>query len=99
MQVEDPAGYKDTDKWTRWLPEYDTQTYSSKVVLCKTAISYWYAQRYIASGSTAHVKTDIAKKRWSDRWHWSNANLNRWQNSLTDCMIQEGVLKRETVPF
>ncbi len=99
MQVEQHAGYRDKDQWTRWLPEYETRSYQSKVILCKTAIAYWNKQLWLARLALDRVKTDIAKKRWNERIDWSRANVSRWQNTLTECMIEEGVLKRETVPF
>lgn len=99
MQVEDHAGYRDTDKWTRWLPEYETQTYSSKVKLCKNAIAYWYAKGYLARMALGRVKTDIARKRWNDRIDWTRANTRRWQNTLQECMEKEGVVNRPIVPL
>lgn len=39
------------------------------------------------------VKTDIAQKRWRDRLVWCRANVARWENTLRDCMADEGVLK------
>ena len=93
MQVEDHAGYRDTDQWTRWLPEYETKTYSSKVKLCKNAIAYWYAKGHLARMALGRVKTDIARKRWNDREDWTRQNTRRWQNTLEDCMADEGVMK------
>lgn len=99
MQVEDHAGYKDTDIWTRWLPVYDDCSYAGKISICKKAITYWNREKWHASLALARVKTDVARKRWNDRIDWSSANERRWQNSLRDCMIAEGVLKHDTVPF
>lgn len=93
MQVEDHAGYEDTDLWTRWLPEYDTRSYQSQVMLCKTATRYWEKQRWLARLALDRVKTDIAQKRWRDRLIWCRANVARWENTLRDCMDDEGVLK------
>lgn len=99
MQVEDHAGYKVTDIWTRWLPEYDKRSYQSKVTLCKGAIAHWEGQREKAAKSLQKVKTGPYKKRWNIRWHWCQTNIRRWENFLEDIMLAEGMLDRDDIPF
>lgn len=99
MQVEDHEGYIATDKWTRWLPEYDEYSYQAKVVLCKTALRYWGDNLSHATRRRMAVKTSIAKDRWDKRERWCQANVWRWRNTLREAMIGEGMLYGEKVPF
>lgn len=99
MQQQKHAGQQGTDLHTRWLPGYDKLSYQAQVQICKQAVAYWATQLNVAERRNSKVKTDIAKKRHSDRMGWCTANIRRWRNSLRQCMIAEGVLTQDVVPF
>lgn len=99
MQVEDHAGYKVGDVWTRWLPAYDKMEYHAAMTVCRRAIAHWQKQQRKAEGRIKVVRSSTTRKRWTDRHDWCRANVNRWQNSLREVMIKHGRLKQDRVPF
>jgi len=99
MQVEDHAGHRTEDVFTRWLPKYDEMSYQEKVLMCKRAIDVWQVQALKAERRIPKTRSDITRRKHSERAAWCHANVSRWRNSLRECMIAEGVLKRDTVPF
>jgi len=99
MQAEYRPGQGTDDVYTRWLPKYDKLTYEEKVLLCKRAIDHWGKQALKAEKTLGKTRSDITRKKRSERAAWCHQNISRWRNSLRECMISQGVLKRDTVPF
>ena len=99
MQVEDHPGYKVGDVFSRWLPKYEDLGYQEKVLLCKRAIDFWGSQALKAEKRIEKTRSDITRKKHSERLAWCHANVSRWRNSLRECMKKEGLLKHVSVLF
>ncbi len=99
MQAKMNESRKETDKYDLWLPGYERYPVAKMTALVKAALAFWRKEQDKAMRAESRVKTREAKNRHSKRWDYCNGMINRWHNTMRECLIAHGLLVADVIPF
>jgi hypothetical protein len=99
MQAKQHASKKDSDVYDVWLPEFEQYSVRKMTAMVKNALDFWRREQEKVARAQNRVKSREARNRHNARWHYCNGMINRWHNTMRECLISHGLLVADVIPF